>query len=106
MFTPWKCGDCGAHGKINHFKGAPATAMARWTAQAHARKSPECHQRDRERRMAQAQMSPRDRHILVTARIKRKLVADSLRIQRKADPVNTRHEWLAGRATRKGYAFT
>lgn len=137
MFTPWKCGDCGAHGKIRHERADNAARIARWTAERHRMKSPECHQRAQAAQTAVARLTPRDRHIIVTARIKRKLMADALRVQRNADraaavaafcgrwsvepdtltrderitaygsaPGDTRKNWVAGKMTRKGYAFT
>lgn len=129
MFTPWKCGDCGAHGKIRHEPQHTAADISRWTMQQHAMKAPACHKAAMERLVKEAresaQLSPRDRHIIVTARIKRKIMADALRVQRKADREaaaaaakdhrpeyraallsKTRKEWLAGKVGRKGYAFT
>lgn len=136
MFTPWKCGDCGAHGKIRHERTDNAARIARWTAEQHRMKSPACHQRAQASQDILARLKPRDRHILITARIKRKLMADALRMQRKADrdaavaafcakwgldgvltraeliaawgsmPGATRQNWMAGKATRKGYAVT
>jgi hypothetical protein len=137
VFTPWKCGDCDAHGQIRHAIQASPEFVAERTAEQHARKSPECHQRAQSAQAAAARLSPRDRHILTTARIKRKLMADALRIQRTqertaaiaamcerwgvaADTLSdveklvayksagspTRANWIAGKATRKGYAFT
>lgn len=106
IFTPWKCGDCGVHGRIRHERQHTAADVARWTAIEHSRKSPECHLRAVQAQNVLSQLTPRDRHILITARIKRKLAADALRLQRKADPARVRVEWLAGRVTRKGYAFT
>lgn len=122
-FTPWKCADCGAGGRIRHDKGATPELIGKWSSQEHAGKSPQCHQRAVRDRNVLAHLTPRDRHIIVTARIKRKLMADSLRIQRQADREaaaavvddadlryqalsKTRREWLMGKATRKGYAFT
>lgn len=132
-FTPWKCDTCGVGGKIRHDKGATPELIGKWASQEHAGKSPECHQRGSAARNALAQLTPRDRHIIVTARIKRKLMADSLRIQRttereaaivafygRRDPLTrdelivayttagspTRKNWMVGKATRKGYAFT
>lgn len=136
-FTAWKCADCGVGGKIRHDKGATPELIGKWSSQEHAGKSPECHQRAKRDHNVLAQLTPRDRHILVTARIKRKLMADALRIQRsqeRADAVvafcqrwgvpadsltrneriaayttagiPTRKNWLAGKVTRKGYAFT
>lgn len=141
MFTPWKCGDCGAHGKIRHESQHTAADISRWTMQQHGMKSPACHKAAMERLVKEARESsmlkPRDLHILTTARMKRKLVVDAIRVQRTqgrdaavatfCDRWNlipatltreeritawaatvdvTRKEWLAGRKTRKGYAFT
>lgn len=122
MFTPWKCGDCGAHGEIRREREHTAADIARWAAKQHARKSPECHQRAQLAQAVTARLTARDRHILITARIKRKLMADAIRVRRKADwdaaaaledgpyrsavLARTRKEWLAGKVTRKGYAFT
>lgn len=141
MFTPWKCGDCGAHGKIRHEPTAAQADVARRTAQQHAIKAPACHKAGMERLVKaareSAQLSPRDQHILITARIKRRIAADAIlahrargretavatfcdrwnlipatltgeeRIAAWASSVDvTRKEWLAGRAARKGYAFT
>lgn len=138
MFTPWKCGDCGAHGKIRHELQHTAADIGRWTMAEHKRKSPACHQKAVKEARESAQLTPRDRHILITARIKRKLCADALRVQRSQERASavvafrgrwtltasyaltpaeliaayttagspTRKNWLAGKATRKGYAFT
>jgi hypothetical protein len=84
MFTPWKCGDCGAHGKIRHEREHTAADIARWTTKQHALKSPACHQKAVQAQDTLARLKPRDRHIIVTARIKRKLMADALRVQRTA----------------------
>lgn len=122
MFTPWKCGDCGAHGKIRHDRADNAARIARWTSEEHARKSPACHQKAAAAQDVLARLKPRDRHILITARIKRRLMADALRLQRAADREaaasipdestardrrgKTRRDWMLGRASRKGYCIT
>lgn len=93
MFTPWKCGDCGAHGKIRHDPIHTAADIARWTSKQHAVKSPACHQKATQTQDALARLNPRDRHILLTARIKRKLMADALRIQRNAGREAAENMW-------------
>lgn len=108
-FFPWKCSDCGKGGAIRHEKGATRQQIIQAAGKVHAQKSPECHAREAQRQLALLTVNdikPRDRHILISARIKRKVMADALRQMRAADPKGCRKQFMESRALRKGYAFT
>lgn len=96
----------------------------------HRLKSPACHQRETRRQLAMLRtdtVTARDRHILISARIKRKLMADALRQMRgnapapaersgdawaawlaKVGPMRetTRKRFIQAKKLRNGYAFT
>jgi len=129
-YFPWKCSDCGKGGAIRHHKGATRDQIIKLAGASHAVKSPECHAKETQRQTALLQandIKPRDRHILVSARIKRRLMADALRQMRgtvaappeRSGPAwdawlaqvghqrqTTRKTFMESRKLRNGYAFT
>lgn len=81
--------------------------MAQLVGASHAGKSPACHQKGLKNTVTPAGLTPRERHILITARTKRKVLADMLRTLRVGpDRVAKRKEWVAGMKSRKGYCAT
>lgn len=108
-FFPWKCSDCGVGGAVRHKKDATRHQIITAAGKVHAQKSPQCHAKETQRQMAILSVNgitPRDKHVLISARIKRKLMADALRQMRAADPVGCRKQFMETRKLRKGYAFT
>lgn len=111
MRTPWRCPDCGANGVVHHKSGATPEDIIRWTEAQHNQKSPRCADdaafAKRACFPAVVRLTARDRHILVTVRVKRKLMADSWRAQRKTDSKACRAQWLrTKKKALRGYAVT
>lgn len=130
-FYPWKCEDCGRGGQVRHKDNATRAQVSKATALAHAQKSPECHVAGLHKQaqlVAVAQgLSPRDRHILHSARVKRRMMADAMREMRIIAPAppersgeawnmwcakvgpkrdSLRKQFKQTRVLRRGYAFT
>lgn len=129
-FFPWKCTGCGASGSVRHGRDATKPQILRMAGVAHAGKSPQCHAQEAKRQLAMLRtdtVTTRDRHLLISARIKRKLMADALRQMRgftaapaersgdawdawlaKVGPQRetTRKQFIQAKKLRNGYAFT
>lgn len=130
-FYPWKCEDCGRGGQVRHKPDATRAQVTKAIGLAHAQKSPECHVKGLSKQaalMTVAQgLKPRDRHILQSARLKRRLMADAMRemrIRAPAPPERSGEAWnmwcakvgpkrdglrkqfKQSRVLRKGFAFT
>lgn len=129
-FFPWKCSDCGVGGSVRHKKDATRQQVYTIAGQEHARKAPQCHAKEAQRQLAILAVNgitPRDKHILISARIKRRLMADALRQMRGIlrapaersgaawdewlgqvgqQRRTTRKTFMESRRLRKGHAFT
>lgn len=131
-FYPWKCDDCGKGGQVRHKAGATRAQVSKATSLAHAQKSPDCHVKALQKQAAMLSVAtglkPRDRHILLSAKLKRRIMADALRDMRggrvpaplersgeawdmwcaKVGPKRSgmREQFKQTRALRKGFAFT
>lgn len=105
--------------------------VSKATGLAHAQKSPECHVKSLNKQAAMMVaangLKPRDRHVLQSAKVKRRMMADALREMRIVAPAppersgeawamwcakvgptrdGLRKQFKQTRALRRGYAFT
>lgn len=130
VFFPWECSDCHVKGRVRLPANATAGDVTVAAGKVHRLKSPACHQKEAQRQLKMLRtdtVTARDRHILISARIKRKLMADAMRQMRgivaapaersgddwaawlaKVGPQRetTRKQFIQAKKLRNGYAFT
>jgi hypothetical protein len=110
-YYPWSCPRCRASGRFKHVENATEQQLAQAYSLAHAQHSPECHAAGLAaqhilRTQVPEDLTPREKHILISVRIKRKIMADALRDMRMVVPAppiaetTTWADWLAAVAVR------